>query len=192
MAVSKMRQGLAATALLAMVALTMVGCGFGDMPKCAGKIQSDLRFGCKSDYSMANQICCHNTDFAEPSGYFQTLPNGGLFAELDKHGVTTFYDAVCGLPLFRAPIGRSFEDWKAESEEHGWPSFRQKEVVWENVQAPRLDGEVRSKCGVHLGHNIPDFSGNRYCIDLVCIAGQPAKNVTRELVEDSDQRVIFQ
>ena len=27
--------------------------------------------------------------------------------------------------------------------------------------------------GLHLGHNIPDRGGDRYCIDLVCIAGQP-------------------
>jgi hypothetical protein len=26
-----------------------------------------------------------------------------------------------------------------------------------------------------LGHNLPDRHGNRYCINLVCIAGFPAK-----------------
>ena len=33
------------------------------------------------------------------------------------------------------------------------------------------NGETKSTCGTHLGHNLPDSSGNRYCIDLVCIAG---------------------
>jgi hypothetical protein len=31
---------------------------------------------------------------------------------------------VCGLPLFKAPINRTFAEWRAETEEHGWPSFR--------------------------------------------------------------------
>eukprot|EP01047_Picozoa_sp_COSAG01_P024336 COSAG01_NODE_1502_length_10101_cov_6.907119_4_plen_218_part_00 len=28
-----------------------------------------------------------------------------------------------------------------------------------------------SKCGTHLGHNLPDGQGDRYCINLVCMAG---------------------
>ncbi len=28
--------------------------------------------------------------------------------------------------------------------------------------------------GTHLGHNLPDHRGNRYCINLVSIAGRPA------------------
>ena len=39
-------------------------------------------------------------------------------------------------------------------------------------QVDKADGEVRSVCGLHLGHNIPDRGGDRYCIDLVCIAGE--------------------
>ena len=27
--------------------------------------------------------------------------------------------------------------------------------------------------GTHLGHNLPDKKGNRYCINLVSIAGNP-------------------
>ena len=41
---------------------------------------------------------------------------------------TTFYDSVTGVPLFRAPVGRTFEQWKGESLVHGWPSFRDNEV----------------------------------------------------------------
>lgn len=37
----------------------------------------------------------------------------------------------------------------------------------------RANGEIESVCGTHLGHNLPDASGDRYCIDLVCIAGAP-------------------
>ena len=37
------------------------------------------------------------------------------------------------------------------------------------------DDEVVTKDGVHLGHNLPDSRGNRYCINLVCLAGMSNK-----------------
>jgi hypothetical protein len=52
------------------------------------------------------------------------------------------------------------------------PSFRDEEVVWENVRI-LPNGEAVSVDGTHLGHNLPDRSGNRYCINLVCVAGSP-------------------
>ena len=42
---------------------------------------------------------------------------------------------------------------------------------------------MESVCGTHLGHNLPDFEGARYCIDLVCIAGKPAAAVTTDTNE---------
>ena len=36
-------------------------------------------------------------------------------------------------------------------------------------------GECISVDGTHLGHNLPDGSGNRYCINLVSVAGKPLK-----------------
>jgi len=47
-----------------------------------------------------------------------------LFDHLNKEGTTIFYDSATGIPLFEAPKGRTFEEWKAETLEHGWPSFR--------------------------------------------------------------------
>ena len=85
-----------------------------------------------------------------------------------------FRDSVTGLPLFEAPKGRSWADFMKESKAHGWPSFRDEEVVWENVRILR-DGEAVSTAGSHLGHNLPDRSGNRYCINLVSVAGNPAE-----------------
>ena len=70
------------------------------------------------------------------------------------------------------PRGRTLEDFFAESEKHGWPSFRDDEVVWENVRT-MVNGEVVSVDGTHLGHNLPDIWDNRYCINLVNIAGSP-------------------
>ena len=105
---------------------------------------------------------------------------------------TTYYDSVTGLPLFIAPRGRTFAAFEAESRSHGWPSFRDAEVrcvtrwlrgvetlrrplrqvVWDNVRV-LSDGEAVSLNGTHLGHNLPDRSGNRYCINLVSVAGLP-------------------
>ena len=85
-----------------------------------------------------------------------------------------YYDAVSGLPMFKAPIGRSVSDFLHESRDHGWPSFRDAEVIWENVRV-LPDGETVSMAGSHLGHNLPDFKGNRYCINLVGISGNPVQ-----------------
>ena len=53
----------------------------------------------------------------------------------------------------------------------GWPSFRDAEVDWAHVRV-LSDGEVVSVDGTHLGHNLPDDAGNRFCINLVSIAGR--------------------
>ena len=71
-----------------------------------------------------------------------------------------------------SPIGRTFDEFYQESKSHGWPSFRDEEVNWKFVRCLR-DGECVSVDGTHLGHNIPDYKGNRYCINLVSIAGNP-------------------
>ena len=90
---------------------------------------------------------------------------------------------MCGLPLFRAPIGRSFAEWKKETVNHGWPSFRKEEMVAENVKF--YGNEMRSACDVHLGHNLPDYSGDRYCINMVCMAGRPVKGNGTDAVSTS-------
>ena len=77
------------------------------------------------------------------------------------------------MPLFKGPVGRSFAAWREESELHGWPSFREQETFMENIVF-KDDGEMLTKqCGTHLGHNLPDSKGDRYCINLVCMAGDP-------------------
>merc|ERR1739842_60173 len=79
-----------------------------------------------------------------------------------------------GKLLFVAPKGRSMEDFIRESRSHGWPSFRDEEVVWENVRC-LPGGEAVSTAGTHLGHNLPDGKGSRYCINLVSVAGLPVE-----------------
>ena len=51
-----------------------------------------------------------------------------------------------------------------------WINFRDKEVIWENVGCLK-SGEMVSLTGTHLGHNVPDANGNRYCINIVSISG---------------------
>jgi peptide methionine sulfoxide reductase MsrB len=130
-------------------------------------VQENLKWNC--DRKTADRICNFNRHYAEFAGYWMKT---SFMEEVDKDNITTYYDSVTGKPLFRAPIGRSFEEFKKESEKHGWPSFRDEEVVWENMRC-LPNGEAISVDGTHLGHNLPDRNGNRYCINLVSVAGRP-------------------
>ncbi|CAD7963380.1 unnamed protein product [Amoebophrya sp. A120] len=52
-----------------------------------------------------------------------------------------------------AAAPRSFEEWKEESSQHGWPSFRAGEVITENITelpASNYHHEVLSKAGTHF------------------------------------------
>ena len=134
-------------------------------------VQKDLRYGC--DQKIADKICNFNRHYAEFSGYF--LKTSWL-EEIPKNGdPTTYYDSNSGKALFTAPVSRSFVDFLQESKAHGWPSFRDEEVNWSFVRV-LPDCECVSIDGTHLGHNIPDSKGNRYCINLVSIAGSPTGN----------------
>lgn len=153
---------------------------------CSAPVQHALRFGISgrttptvpvpvdANETLADAVCCDTRakPFAEPQFLFDA-PDVSLFSKLDA-GVTTFYDSVCGLPLFRAPINRTLAEFKADTEEHGWPSFRPAEVVTENVVTDLKSGFVTSKCGTHLGSYLPDAKGPRWCMDLSCIAGTAA------------------
>lgn len=107
----------------------------------------------------------------ELSGVHIRLANGAAEYEW------IFYDSQCGLPLFVAPRGRDFESWRSESEVHGWPSFRDTEVLPGAILMKQGD-EVVSRCPrpTHLGHRFTDHGGHRYCIDLLCMAGQAAND----------------
>lgn len=84
-------------------------------------VQSKLRWNC--DISLADKICNYNRHWAEMAGYWLST-NFLKEVEGGSQGEITFYDSVTGRPLFIAPKGRSFQDWRAESTVHGWPSFR--------------------------------------------------------------------
>jgi peptide methionine sulfoxide reductase MsrB len=158
---------------------------------CPGPVQDGLLYNVDSytaaevglpgpppeDELLVEAICCDKNyiGYAEPNGFYK-FPDIGLFRKLDSNSVTTFYDSVCGLPVFQAPIGRSFDNWVSETQEHGWPSFRAAEIIAENTYSNNSTGIelIYSKCGTYLGGNELDVNGDdRYCIDLSCISGNP-------------------
>ena len=120
----------------------------------------------------ADRICNFNRHYAEFAGYWEQT--SFLKEESEASGEISFYDSNTGNELFTAPRGRSFEQFVKESRVHGWPSFRDDEVNWDYVRV-LPDGEAVSVDGTHLGHNLPDKNGNRYCINLVSVAGRPKK-----------------
>lgn len=130
-------------------------------------VQDNLRWGVDGD--LADRICNFNRHYAEPKGYFKTT---SFLEEIDIE--ETFHDSNTGNLLFMVPRNRSLDDFISESKKHGWPSFRDDEVNWDYVRV-LPDGEAVSINGTHLGHNLPDRKGNRYCINLVSVAGNPTE-----------------
>jgi peptide methionine sulfoxide reductase MsrB len=138
-------------------------------------VQANLRW--KVDQTKADEICNFNRHFAEHSGYFQSISEFLQEASsTSSDGEITFYDSNTGKPLFYAPRGRTMDDFLRESRSHGWPSFRDQEVNWDVVRVLE-NGETVSVDGTHLGHNLPDGKGSRYCINLVCVAGRPTNEI---------------
>jgi hypothetical protein len=134
-------------------------------------VVKDLRWKC--DFETADRICNFNRHYAEFAGYWQTTDFLKDVREnyADDKPID-FYDSVTGKLLFTAPKGRTMEEFLLESQSHGWPSFRDEETNWEYVRCLE-NGECVSTTGTHLGHNLPDSKGNRYCINLVSVAAPP-------------------
>lgn len=107
---------------------------------CTQEPKQELRWGVDKD--KAKQISCFNRHYAETSSYFLTMREFNNEANEAKE--LLFYDTVNPTRLlFRAPVGRSMDEFLEESAKHGWPSFREQEVVWENVRV-LPDGEAVS------------------------------------------------
>mmetsp|Transcript_23201 Transcript_23201/g.72597 ORF Transcript_23201/g.72597 Transcript_23201/m.72597 type:complete len:292 (-) Transcript_23201:14-889(-) len=159
---------------------------------CSGPVQSNLRYGISGrrtsagvpvktnkDESLAEVVCCDSRAlaFAEPQFLYQA-PDIALYSKLNANGTTTFYDSVCGVALFEAPLNRTLAEFEADTDEHGWPSFRPAEVKTEHVFFNETTTLVTSSCGTHLGTYLPDDAGPRWCVDLSCVAGEPAGAAT--------------
>lgn len=125
------------------------------------------------DRDLADRICNFNRHGAEGKHYFERATDFLSEARaLEEPESMDFFDSNTRNLLFAVPSddGRSWGDFLDESIRHGWPSFRDEEVNWEYVRA-LPNGEIVSVNGTHLGHNLPDSEGNRYCINLVSVAG---------------------
>ena len=89
-------------------------------------VMDSLRWNC--DWKKADQIVNFNRHWAEHAGYWEKT----TFLEEHKGNdeIVNFYDSVTGKPLFvwKKEI-RSWESFVKESKKHGWPSFRDEEVV---------------------------------------------------------------
>ena len=140
-------------------------------PTC--ELQKNLRFGLGLIGNEMGWICCNNKELAEPHSI---LPRVTYLTRLKTELGVVFFDGSCGVPVFSPAINRTLDDWWEESLNHGWPSFRDPEVLWGNV-IRKPNGEIISSCGTHLGHDIPDENGPRYCINLLCISGR-SSNLT--------------
>ena len=135
----------------------------------ATPVQKDLRWSCSVE--TADKICNFNRHYAEYRGYWEK--EGTFLKEVSAaSGEIPFYDSNTGKHLFTAPKGRDFDSFVEESRAHGWPSFRDEEVNWDFVRI-LPNGEAISVEGTHLGHDLPDGKGTRYCINLVSVAGKP-------------------
>jgi hypothetical protein len=135
------------------------------LPLTKKAVQSNLRWGC--DWDKADQICNYNRHYAEFSGYWKTT---SFLTNTDTRTSSfrqTFYDSNTGKPLFYAPIDRTWDEWIAESSKHGWPSFRDSEVNWDNVRV-LPNGETVSVDGTHLVSRIVTVSFLAALVRLIC------------------------
>lgn len=128
---------------------------------------------------LVDAVCCDSNfvSLAEPPNLF-SFDNVQLFAEMEKYmdenGEVVFYDSVCGIPLYVAPRGRTFREFKEDTIAHNYPSFREAERI--EGATYRLEGTeyVFSSCGTHIGSYLPEDSpwgSERDCIDTLCVAG---------------------
>jgi hypothetical protein len=82
-----------------------------------------------------------------------------------------FTPLVTGKPAFIAPRGRSFEEFAKESKAHGWPSFRDSEVVWDNVRAGRPNTRSLNVCSLDVCLYCRPLNLCSYCRSL-CVCSQ--------------------
>mmetsp|Transcript_13905 Transcript_13905/g.16189 ORF Transcript_13905/g.16189 Transcript_13905/m.16189 type:complete len:106 (-) Transcript_13905:9-326(-) len=96
---------------------------------CVAAPQNPLRWD--ADYATADRISCFNRHYAEFAGSWERTGLPADIASQTNGSTIMFYDSVTGKALFEAPVGRSWENFNKESQVHGWPSFRDEEVVIE-------------------------------------------------------------
>lgn len=109
----------------------------------------------------------------KPTEVKEALPKGFYHAYFGTQ--ITYCDSVTGKHLFTAPTERSLDSFISESRKEGRLVFRDQEVNWEYVRV--LDNnDCVSVDGTYLGKYDPDRFGNKYSINLACVAGKCINN----------------
>ena len=128
-------------------------------PKAHGTSDTPVQkppLGRRSD--IADNICALNRQ--RRARHVLGAPTLAFCARRSRpQGPIEFYDSNTGELLFKAPIGRSCDQFVRESRVHGWPSFRDARS-WTGRTRVLPNGEWHLGRGsYHLGHNWPDGSG---------------------------------
>lgn len=139
-------------------------------PYCLTEVHGVLRYGISNSIS---DICSSNT--SATVRYFETIR---LFQQLNTSQMTTFYECTCGLPLFVAPVGRSFDQWRNDCERNGQLEFQEEEIIKKNTKVLQ-SGDLVSICGRHVGkYTTSSTSGDVYVANIACISGSPIHSIT--------------
>ena len=77
------------------------------------------------DINLARRICCNNRLGAEQKNSWENNKDFNIWLQSDEPKI--FYDSVSNLPVFK--IKRPINEWIEESQKHGWPSFRDNEII---------------------------------------------------------------
>ena len=131
------------------------------------------RKSCVGTAETADRICNFNRHYAEYAGYF--LSTSFLKKSINGQKETTYYDSRHWEAIVRGTESRTFEEFESESRAHGWPSFRDEEVVWDNARCKCPGGEARSTSGALVGHNLPDRKRKSILHKSVSVAAMPSK-----------------
>ena len=117
---------------------------------------------------------------------FCGLPRLNREKEIAHGKEITYRDSVTGKPLFIAPRGRSVKKFIEESDAHGWPSFRDEEVVWDNVRVLKGASFECCRCfGEVVSENVLVLKNNGSPMNYVTITRESAQNATRYAVREA-------
>lgn len=86
-------------------------------------VEKELRWGI--DSFVADGICNFNRDMAEKKWFY--VNNTSFLKDTADESPIHFYSVDSGKLVFTAPKGRTKEDFLRDTDEHGWPSFRDAE-----------------------------------------------------------------
>ena len=97
-----------------------------------------------------------------------------FFTHIKSDQETVWYDQAAKKPLFVMPRGRTFDDFKEEAMEAGYPRFNRQEVIWENVRTLQLGRIVTLKSDSSSSR--PDAKKYMVCLTSLCSSRMDNEN----------------